>query len=288
MLPFFVLMNDLMHNPRAPGAQLEALAQERDGRRFWYARDLMAALGYESYSTFQKAINRGIGTCTTLDIPVAENFIQVQRLIDGDECADFELTRFACYLVAMNGDTQKPEVARAQAYFVAMAEVVRQIIASAENVERVQIRDEITQRERSLSGVAKSAGVIAERYGLFHNAGYRGMYNMDYTRLREYKGVDPSRSLLDFMGKQELAANLFRVTETEAKIKNEGVRGQPALERAAHDVGHRVRQTMIDTSGTYPENLAVAEDIKSVRSGLKKASREMKKIDKARHTPSGK
>jgi len=180
----------------------------------------------------------------------------------------------------MNGDTGKPEVARAQAYFAAMVEVVRQIISNADDVARVQIRDEITHRERSLSGVAKQAGVLEERYGLFHNAGYRGMYNMDYSRLREYKGVDPTRSLLDFMGKQELAANLFRVTETEAKIRNEGVRGQIDLENAAHSVGRQVRQTMIATSGTHPENLPVAEDIRTVRSGLKKASREFKKIDK--------
>lgn len=277
------MADDLILPTDGPGREFERIGQTNGGR-FWYARDFMKLLGYENFSTFQKAINKAIGTCTTLEIPVAENFIQTEREIDGVVCSDFKLTRFACYLVAMNGDTAKVPVAAAQAYFASMADVVRQIIQKVENVERVQIRDEISQRERSLSGVAKTAGVIAERYGLFQNAGYRGMYNMDYSRLREFKGVDASRSLLDFMGKQELAANLFRITETEARIKKDGVRGQAALEDAAQRVGRRVRQTMIDTSGTYPEHLPVAEDIKVVRSGLKKAHKEMGKLDKGKKT----
>jgi DNA-damage-inducible protein D len=239
----------------------------------------MRLLGYDNFSTFKKAINKAIGTCTTLGIAVVDNFTQVQRTIDGVTCEDFKLSRFSCYLVAMNGNTSNPEVASAQAYFAAAAEAVRQYIQNVDNVERVQIRDEMTDRERSLGGVAKSAGVASEMYGLFHNAGYRGMYNMDYRKLRDFKGVDASRSLLDFMGKQELAANLFRITETEAKIRNEGVRGQVRLENAAHEVGKRVRNTMKETSGTYPEHLPIAEDIKDVRKGLKQASRIFEKLD---------
>jgi DNA-damage-inducible protein D len=106
------------------------------------------------------------------------------------------------------------------------------------------------------------------------------MYNMDYRRLCEYKGVPSGRTLLDFMGKQEMAANIFRLSETEAKIKNDGIRGQQGLERAAESVGSVVRGTMLRTSGTAPENLAITEDIKKVRSKLKKASREFKKIDR--------
>lgn len=279
MIPFFIIMTEKALDSCGPAGDFERLGRSNGGR-FWYARDFMAVLGYESFPAFQKAINKAIGTCTTLEIPVVENFMQVERDVEGVPCADYKLTRFACYLIAMNGDTGKQQVAAAQAYFAGMAEVVRRIIEDSENVERVQIRDEITGREKSLGGVAKSAGVVSERYGLFQNAGYRGMYNMDYARLRAYKGVDASRSLLDFMGKQELAANLFRITETEAKIRKEGVRGQFALETAAEGVGRRVRNTMIETSGTYPEQLPITDDIRTVRSGLKKAHREFKKIDK--------
>jgi len=253
---------------------------QNNGTRFWYARDLMGMLGYESADSFQKAVNKAIGACTTLGIPVLENFEQIKREVDRKAIADYKLSRFACYLVAMNGDVKKPQVAAAQAYFAGMAEAVRTYVESGENVERLLIRDDVSERERSLSGVARSAGV--ENYGFFQNAGYRGMYNMDLSRLKAHKRVDSDRSLLDFMGRQELAANLFRLTETEAKIRNENVRGQKRLENTAEQVGRTVRSTMIRTSGSRPEHLPLADDIKLVRRGLKAAHKEFKKIDEKR------
>ena len=116
-----------------------------------------------------------------------------------------------------------------------MAEALRNYIQTTEGVERVQIHEEISERERSLSAVAHQAGV--EQYPFFQNAGYRGMYNMDLSELRELKGVPRNRTLLDFMGRQELAAILFRITQTEAKIGNEAIKGQRNLEKAALHVG---------------------------------------------------
>ena len=112
------------------------------------------------------------------------------------------------------------------------------------------------------------------------------MYNMSYNRLKEYKGFQGNGSLLDFMGRQELAAHQFRVTQTEAMIRNENIRGQSALERAAQKVGREVRETMIRTSGTYPENLPIAEDIKKVRTKLKRANKELQELDDRRTNPS--
>jgi DNA-damage-inducible protein D len=249
-----------------------------NGGKYWYARNFMKMLGYESYQAFQKPINKAIATCTALNIAVVENFEQVRREIDGESVQDIKLTRFACYLVSINGDVKKPQVAAAQAYFVTMAEAFRQFIQGTDEVERVQIREEVSERERSLSSVAYSAGV--EHYQFFYNAGYRGMYCMDLTQLRDVKGVSAGRSVLDFMGRQELAANLFRITQTEAKIEKETIRGQKSLEKVAHDVGQTVRKTMIELSGTPPEKLPPAEDIRAVRGNLKQARREFGRLDK--------
>lgn len=247
----------------------------KNGITYWFARDFMKMIGYQTFQSFQKAVQKAIASCTTLGIDIMENFQQVDREIDGKIEKDYKLSRFACYLTAMNGDSKKPEVARAQAYFAAVAETFKRYIDQAEDVERVLIRDEISLHEKSLSGVAKQAGVT--EYHFFQNAGYRGLYNMNMSDLKNRKGLigkDSSRSLLDFMGKQELAANLFRVTQTEAKMENEGIRGQKAAERAAEAVGRKVRETMIEISGDTPESLPLARDLKQVKGDLKASSKE--------------
>jgi DNA-damage-inducible protein D len=252
----------------------------KNGITFWYARDLMSMIGYQSYSSFIKSVHKAIGACTTLGIDVLENFQPVDREINGKIEKDYKLSRFACYLSTMNGDTNKPEVARAQAYFAAIAETFKRYIDAAEDVERVLIRDEISQHEKGLSDAAKGAGVT--EYGLFQNAGYRGMYNMNLRDLKTRKGLigtASKRSLLDFMGKQELAANLFRVTQTEAKLVNDGIKGQKAAERTAESVGKKVRETMIAISGEAPERLALERDINHVKGDLKSSSKDFKKLD---------
>jgi len=254
---------------------------KQNGITFWFARDLMGMLGYQSFSSFQKAVHKAVAACTTLGIDVMENFQQVERVIDGKTERDYKLSRFACYLTSMNGDTKKPEVARAQAYFAVIAESFKRYIEAAEEVERVLIRDEISQHEKSLSDAAQNAGVT--EFGLFQNAGYRGMYNMNLRDLKTRKGLVGSatkRSLLDFMGKQELAANLFRVTQTEAKLANDGIKGQKAAERTAESVGRKVRETMIAISGDTPESLALERDINQVKGDLKASSKDFKKLDK--------
>jgi DNA-damage-inducible protein D len=246
-----------------------------NGSLFWSGHEFMQMLGYESFGSFENAVNRAIGTCTTLGIPVAENFQQYKT----ENGLDFKLSRFACYLVAMNGDVRKRQVAAAQAYFAKLAEAAHEYIQSVQDVERVQIRDEISEREKGLVSTAKKAGV--NEYAFFQNAGYRGMYNMDLSQLKKAKGLrDKSRSLLDFMGKRELAGNLFRITETEARLKSEEVRGQKPAENVAFMVGRKVRNMMIENTGTRPELLQLEGDIKDVKKGLKQAHREFAKLDK--------
>jgi len=245
----------------------ESLAKT-NGRRYWYARDLLRALGYDNWANFKKTINKAIGACTTLNISVAENFIQCQNVIDGRSVEDLRLSRFACCLAALNGDPKKPQVALAQVYFISLAQVVQDLPLSPDSVDRLVTREEISEREITLSKVVAAAGV--EFYDRFQNAGYRGMYNMDYGDLKRLKGIpEMRRSLLDFMGKEELAGNLFRLALTEGRIKRDNTRGQAALQNVAEQVGRRVRQTMIDETGIRPEDLPIAADINIVKKGLK-------------------
>ncbi|WP_295435128.1 hypothetical protein [uncultured Thiodictyon sp.] len=249
-----------------------------NGFRYWWASALMEALGYESRTAFWNAINRAISACVALNIDVMGNFVQSPRDIDGKAAPDYRLSRFACYLVAMNADPRKEQVALAQAYFATLAVAFQRYVEEAQDVERVLIREDVSDREKLLHGAAKQAGV--ENYAFFQVAGYRGMYNMSLAKLRDLKNVPSHRSPLDFMGKTELAANLFRITQTEEKLKLDGVQGQASAEYTAETVGKKVRETMIEISGTPPERLLAAEDIKEVKKALKSTHRDFKKLDK--------
>ncbi len=260
------------------GESFEGLAKT-NGSRFWFARDLMAVLGYDSWAAFKNAINKAIGVCTTTGIPVQEHFIQHPRKIGAREVEDFKMTRLACCLTAMNGDSKNPYVASAQLYFAALDQVVQDAcVIQAESMDRITLRGEISEREITLSKTAAAAGV--RFHDRFRNAGYRGMYNLDLAALKKLKGIpDPSRPLFDFMGKDELAGNLFRLALTEGRIKKENAKGQTALEHVAHSVGARVRRTMIDETGIEPESLPISTDIKIVRKALKGTSKAFAQLD---------
>lgn len=249
-----------------------------NGMKFWYARDFMALLGYQNFQSFEKAIQKAMTACNALRVPLDETIIPLSREIDGKSVKDYKLNRFGCYLTAMNCDVRKPQVAQAQGYFAQLSTALVQYVQHADAVERVVYREEITDHEKTLSASAQLAGVV--NYAFFRNAGYRGMYNMNLTDLRQMKGVPDKRSPLDFMGKTELAANLFRITQTEEKISRQGIKGQHELERTAESVGREVRDTMHRISGAYPEDLPTAADIQDVKKKLKKGSKDFKKLDK--------
>jgi len=250
-----------------------------NGFRYWYATDLARCLGYDDFGAFRRgALNRAMAACTSLSIPIDETIVAIKRERDGKEFSDFKVSRFGCYLVAMNADPKKPKVAQAQAYFAAVAESFRQYLEDAQDIERLAIRDEISDSERVLASTAKKAGVVT--YAFMHDAGYRGMYNMSLKQLKAYKGQpNLKKPLLDFMGVRELSANQFRLTETAARISGQNVRGQAACEKAAFGVGRDVRTMMQNNDGVKPEDLALQNDIGETRKNIKQAHKGFKKLE---------
>jgi DNA-damage-inducible protein D len=242
---------------------------QKNGATHWREADLREALGYQNAASFRNAICRAMQACLSAKILCEDNFI----LKDGE----YLLNRFACYLVAINSDPKKPEVAAAQSYFATVAEALETYFAAVEGVDRLLIRDKITDGEKSLSSTAHTHGV--ENYQFFQNAGYRGMYNMNISDIKTLKRVGDKESLLDRMGKDESAAHLFRITQTDAKINNENIRGQKPLEQAAFAVGKKVRGIMQEISGSTPESLPAAEPIKDVKKQIKEANKQLKKLD---------
>jgi DNA-damage-inducible protein D len=251
----------------------ELLAQQ-NGFRFWLASDLANALGYETTAEIHKALNKALAVCMMLNIDVADNFTSIAV----GKAPEYKLSRFACYLTVMNGDVRNPLVARAQVFFASLATAFWEAMQQQDEVERLVARGEISQHEKSLASVAHKSGV--QDYARFQNAGYVGMYNMPIWKLKNFKRLDKEASLLDRMGRDELAANLFRLTQTEAKIRNDGIRGQQNLETAAETVGRIVRNTVLQISGQAPENLPIAPPISDTKKSIKATQRAFKKLDK--------
>lgn len=246
-----------------------------NGTDTWSARDFMDALGYANWESFQAVIQRAQRAVINSGHEVTEHF---EREAWADGTQDIRLTKFGCYMVAMNASPTKPQVAEAQSYFARLAEAVQKVISGSEDFERLLIRSELVEENKALSGMANARGASAPLdFALFVNAGYRGLYNMSRASLARYKGLDgaAAKRLMDFMGSRELAANLFRTTETKAMIEGQDIRGNAALQRTHEQVGQRVRQTMQENTDEAPENLPVEADIKKVRSDLKRTGKNL-------------
>jgi len=256
-------------------------SSKQNGVRYWNAHEFMRTLGYETWTVFQKVINKAMASCAALNVQIPDVFIPDTWVDEGREVQSYRLTRFACFLVTMHADSRKPQVAQAKTVLAAIADALVEQQIRHDALERIEVRDDLRDGESIMSAVAHRAGLQSREFGIFKDAGFRGMYNLSLQQLILRKGapIERNRTLYDFMGKTELAANLFRVTQTAERIKNTGAQGVRQLSNTAREVGQDVRSVMLRSSGVAPENLPLEEDLTKVKGRLKSAAKGMKKLD---------
>jgi DNA-damage-inducible protein D len=251
--------------------------QDNDGSDFWSSRDLARILDYANYKNFEPVVAKAKVSCFQSGNQVGDHFLDIQEMVDIGSGAKREistvfLSRYACYLLIQNADPNKEVVALGQTYFAIQTRRRELSDESSEDERRIMLREEMKQHNLNLAGAAKGAGVIEPiHYAIFQNHGYEGLYGgLDQKGIHARKGLKKSQQILDHMGSTELAANLFRATQTEEKLRREGIRGRDAANRTHREVGAKVRQTIKELGGTMPEALPVEESIKSVEGRIKK------------------
>ncbi len=235
---------------------------------YWSARDLAPLLGYNKWQNFEVAIERAIIACEQVGQIVTDHFTLVSKMVDVGSGAqrpikDYLLSRFACYSIAQNGDPRKKEIAAAQAYFIISTRENELTHLLLEQEKRVQLRVRVSENNRKLAQAAAQAGVLSPSFGLFQDAGYKGLYgDLGVADIKERKQIDQREELLDRMGRAELAANDFRITQTEERLRREGAIGQEKAIETHHEVGKTVRKAIEEIGGTMPENLPSEQSIK--------------------------
>ena len=272
---------------RQPRSPFERIKRESDdGSAFWSSRELAPLLGYDSYRNFENAITRAKDACENSGHPVTEHFLNGTEAVaigkGGTRKIDVVyLSRYACYLVIQNADPRKPMVALGQTYFTVQTRRQELADADLEDSLRVKLREEIKLHNKQVAAAAYHVGVRTPMdYAVFNDHGYKGLYNgIGASQIRENRGLKRSQDILDFMGSTELAANLFRATQTEELLRRGGVQSKDQANMTHLQVGIRVREAMKDISGIMPEDLPVAENIKKVEKRLQKKRAETGRLD---------
>ena len=253
------------------------------GQEFWYARELQPVLEYSQWRYLKEAIERAKTACYNSGQNVADHFAEVRKMVDIGSNAkrsveDYELSRYACYLIVMNGDPRKEIIALGQTYFAVKTrqqELIEDYERLSEEQKRIAIRNEMKRHNSALADAAHDAGIKEPRdYAIFQNYGYMGLYNgLKAKDIKERKGLKKNQDILDYMGSTELAANLFRATQTEEKLRREHIQGKSEANKTHFEVGKKVRQTIKELGGTMPEDLPTPE--KSVRQIEKEHEKKM-------------
>ena len=239
-----------------------------DGSEFWSARDLALALDYNKWENFSKVINRAMIACENSGHTIAYDFPEVRKIVEAGvtkkPILDYELTRYACYLIVQNGDPRKEVIALGQTYFA--IQTYRQEVADhfnelSEDNRRLVVRGDIKQWNQMLAETAHKAGVITnEEFAIFQNAGYMGLYGgLDVDDIHTKKGLEVGQKILDYMGSTELIANLFRISQTEEKLRKDEIDNAKTATSVHYAVGREVRSAIEKIGGTMPEDLPTPE-----------------------------
>ena len=254
------------------------------GQEFWYARELARVLEYKDFRNFEQSIFKAMDACKNSGYDIADHFGDATEMVEIGLGAQrgfpsYTLSRYACYLTVMNGDPRKEVIAVGQTYFAVKTrqqELVENYDQLSEDQKRLAIRHEMTEHNKSLADAAKMVGVeTPQEYAIFQNYGYMGLYGgLKAADIKARKGLKKNQNILDHMGSTELAANLFRATQTDEKLRRENIHGKAAANRTHLEVGKKVRQTIKDLGGTMPEDLPTPEK------SIKQLEREREKLKK--------
>ena len=233
------------------------------GNEYWEARELQEALQYTEWRKFEGVIDKAKIACESSDYKASEHFGGAAKMISlGNggqrEVLDYKLSRYACYLIAQNGDSRKKSVALAQTYFAVQTRKMelteREYSSLTEDEKRLYQRSLTKKGNYSLNKTAKDAGV--KNFDRFHNAGYKGLYNGETADdIAKRKGLRYREDILDNMGSEELIANLFRISQTEQKLKRENISTESEANKTHYEVGNKIRNTIKELGGTMPEDL---------------------------------
>jgi DNA-damage-inducible protein D len=241
------------------------------GVEYWEARELMDVLGYKRWENFADLIDRAMASFDAAGEHSSHHFREATKVMEGGKGAqiegkDFYLSRPACYITVMNGDSTKAEIAEGQKYFAIQARRMEKIDRLAADLKRVALRNRVKDHNTKLNGTAQMAGV--KRFGIFHAAGIQEMYRMRLSELKALRGIKDSEDWIDRQGTEELAANDFRITQADAKITREGIRGEQAAINAHAEVGKEVRVAITRMGNRMPEDLPQEVPIKEIEKRL--------------------
>lgn len=250
---------------------------DENGNEYWTSRNLWKILEYNEYRNFLPVIEKAKIACKNSGQKIEDHFVDINEMVTIGSGAERELdsiklSRYACYLIVQNADPSKAIVAQGQTYFAIQTRIaeVQQMKEyqelSSEEEKRLFLRVEMLKHNSQLASAAKDAGVIDSKdYAIFQNYGYKGLYGgLNAKDIHTRKGLKKSQKILDHMGSTELAANLFRATQTEEKLRRENIKGKQEANMTHYEVGAKVRQTIKELGGTMPEDLPTAESIKAV------------------------